>query len=456
MRASFINALLIFLVLAGTVPFLAAREIPTQAPKRQGFDDQRLNRLTAHMESRVADGTMVGGMGAVVRNGRLVYAQTYGMADRENKIPMGADTIYRIYSMTKPITSVAVMMLFEEGKIALNDPIAKYIPELGNLTVFDHSATLPEVVSDGTITEILDADPESLPEVTLGDASQYKPAARQPTVRDVLTHTAGFTYGVFGNTPVDVAYRRAGLLSPALNLQQFVQRLGQLPLQYEPGTRWHYSVAVDVQGRLVEIVSGMPLDTFLEERIFTPLDMRDTGFFVDPEKRQRLAQIYAPQGIGDQGFFAQPVDNKLEPAPDYVDAGYQEAARFVAGGSGLLSTTRDYLRFCQAILNGGELDGVRILGPKTVELMSGNHLGKLTATYATGSAFGLGFGILVDPAAAGEIGSPGELSWGGAAGTRFWIDPQEQLIGVFMVQSIPHHTRLAREFKTLVYQALVD
>ncbi|MEM7099943.1 MAG: serine hydrolase domain-containing protein [Pseudomonadota bacterium] len=441
----------LFVVLLSNTSSVLAKEIPSTKPEREGFSSQRLDRLTQHMNARVEDGTMVGGMGVIARNGRIVYSETYGQADREAGRAMEADAIYRIYSMTKPITAVAVMMLHEEGKFFLNDPVAWYLPELADLQLALSTADgNTGIVSDGTQSRGVGEADES-------KVGQTRKPARQPTIRDLLTHTAGMTYGVFGNTEVDQAYRKAQLLGPHLTLKEFTERLGQIPLQYEPGSRWHYSVSVDVQGALVERVSGMSFGEFLQTRLFDPLDMRDTSFFIRPESADRVAQIYSPEGVGNGGFFAQPTGPGLEVAPAQTNAGYQPGAKFEGGGGGLLSTARDYLRFSQMMLNGGVLDGERILSPKTIELMTTNHIGELPLGFnRRGSAFGLGYAVVLDPGQTGEIGSAGEYNWGGAAGTRFWIDPEEQLIGLFMVQSIPHRTRLAGEFKSLVYQALTE
>ena len=433
---------------------VSARELPTARPERMGMSAERLERLTEHMNRAVEDGIMVGGLGLIARNGRVVYRETYGLADREAGKPMANDTIFRIYSMSKPITAVAVMMLYEEGRFFLNDPVARYLPELADLEVAVSTADGGDtrIISDGT-TSRTEGD---------GDAAregQTRKPRREPTVRDLLTHTAGFTYGVFGNTEVDRQYRAAELLSDDLTLEQFVVRLGDIPLQYDPGTRWHYSVSVDVQGRLVEAVSGMRFGEFLEQRIFAPLGMVDTSFVVPDDKWPRVAQIYTPEGTpeGLNAFLAPSDSTKLVVAPDSVSAGYRTGARFESGGGGLVSTAGDYLRFSQMLLNGGELDGVRVLSPKTVELMTTNHLGGLDMGFGRrGVGFGLGVAVALDQGEIGELGSVGEYNWGGAAGTRFWIDPEEQLIGVFMVQSIPHRTRLGSEFKNLTYQAIVQ
>lgn len=440
----------LLLVLTSMSGASQAGELAVATPEREGFSSERLAKLTNHMNARVADGTMVGGMGMIARNGRIIYSETYGDADREAGRAMADDAIHRIYSMSKPITALAVMMLYEEGHFFLNDPIARYIPELANLQVALSTAEgNTGVISDGTQSRGVGEGNQDL-------VGQTRKPSRQPTIRDLLTHTAGLTYGVFGNTEVDQQYRQAQLLSPTMNLQEFVTRLGQIPLQYEPGTRWHYSVAVDVQSRLVEAVSGMTFWDFLRTRIFQPLNMPDTYFTVPAEKLPRLAQLYAPKGTAGKGFAAPASGPGLEVAAAATSVGYVEGTKFYGGGGGLVSTARDYMRFAQLMLNGGELDGVRLLSPKTVELMTTNHLGEIKMGNRGGAGFGLGYGLVLDPGLAGEVSSVGEYNWGGAAGTRFWIDPQENLVGLFMVQSLPHRTRLGQEFKVLTYQGLVE
>lgn len=439
----------IVLVALAAGPVSYAKELPTAKPEREGFSSERLQKLTDHMNNRVSDGTMVGGMGVIARNGKVIYSDVYGQADREAGEPMEEDTLFRIYSMTKPITAVALMMLYEDARFALNDPVGRYIPELANLQVALSTADGGTgIISDGTTSRTVGEGDAEL-------AGQTRAPRRQPTVRDLLTHTAGFTYGIFGNTEVDQAYRKAQILNPGHSLEEFVTRLGQLPLQYEPGTKWHYSVSVDVQGRLVEVLSGKKFGEFLRTEIFEPLDMPDTFFTVPEGKRDRLAQLYAPVGTSGKGFFARPTAEGLEPAAPMVSASYINGAPMESGGGGLVSTSRDYLRFAQMLLNGGELDGVRLLSPKTIELMTANHLGDIPMGFnQRGAGFGLGFGLVLDPAEVGEVSSAGEYNWGGAAGTTFWVDPQEDLIGLFMVQSLPHRTRLRSEFKVLTYQAL--
>ncbi len=430
---------------------VTARELRSIKPERAGISQERLDRITDHMNQAVKDGTMVGGLGMIARNGKVVYTETYGLADREENQPMTEDAIFRIYSMSKPITGVALMILYEEGKFFLNDPVARYIPELANLEVAISTADgNTKVASDGTNSRTIGA----------GDASKAgktRKPKRQPTIRDLMRHTAGFTYGFFGNTEVDKMYREKEVMGQK-DLKAFVTELGQVPLQYEPGTRWHYSVSVDVQGRVVEAVSGMSFGEFLKKRLFTPLGMKDTGFIVPKDKLDRFAQIYSPEGTseGSDLFLRRNTSTKLVRSPERIDEGYMEGATFEGGGGGMVSTARDYLRFSQMMLNGGELDGVRILSPKTVELMTTNHLGDLPMGFGrTGVGFGLGFAVTLNQGDIGELGSTGEYNWGGAAGTKFWIDPQENLIGLFMVQSIPHRTRLGNEFKLLTYQSII-
>ncbi|MDA8954194.1 beta-lactamase family protein [Pseudomonadales bacterium] len=441
------NLVLVLAVMLVVVP-ASAKEMSSTKPERQGFSSERLEKLTQLMNAKVEDGTMVGGMGVIARNGKIIYSQTYGQADREAGKAMTDDAIYRIYSMTKPITGVALMMLYEEGKFRLNDPIAMYIPEMANLQVALSTAGTG-IVSDGTTSTTIGSGDESL-------VGQTRKPTRQPTIRDLMTHTAGLTYGVFGNTEVDQAYRKAGLLGD-MDLKEFVTALGKLPLQYDPGSQWHYSVSVDVQGYLVEVLSGMKFSEFLQQRIFGPLDMKDTAFKVNEGNKDRLTQLYKPKGVTADNYFSPATGSGLEVADAFISVGYIYGGKFESGGGGLIATTRDYLRFSQMMLNGGELDGVRILSPKTVDLMTTNHISDMGLGFGRkGVGFGLDFAVVLNPGEVGEVSSAGEYNWGGAAGTRFWIDPQEQLIGLFMVQSIPHRTRLADDFKVMTYQALVE
>jgi CubicO group peptidase (beta-lactamase class C family) len=430
----------------------AAKDLKTSSPKREEISPQRLERIDAHMQAQVDAGIMVGGVGMIARNGKIVYKETWGMSDREKATPMTDDAIFRIYSMTKPITGVALMMLYEEGKFFLSDPVAKYIPELSNLQVAVSTADGDTgVISDGTFSEGVGTGDK-------GKVGETRTPLRQPTVRDLMRHTAGFSYGIFGETEVDNLYREADVLGQKTS-KDFITVLGKLPLQYEPGSRWHYSVSVDIQGRLVEVLSGMSLGEFMQNRIFEPLEMNDTSFTIPEQKIDRLAQLYSPWGttVGTDKVWQRNDSPELEVADPEISRGFIEGGVFESGGGGLLSTTEDYMRFCLMMLNGGELNGERLLSPKTVELMTRNHTGDMPNSFGrSGVGFGLDFAVVLDVGESGEIGSVGEYNWGGAAGTRFWIDPEENLIGLFMVQSIPHQTRLGGEFRQLVYQAIVD
>ena len=446
-------ALLVLMLLVAAAPASAARELSAVRPERVGVSSQRLQRIDAHMQQAVNDGVMIGGLGLIARRGRVAYLKTYGLADREAERAMSADTIFRIYSMTKPITGVAVMMLHEEGRFLLSDPIGKYLPDLADLVVATATADGDDGgAADSPAGESGEAQADTQP-------LQTRQPRRQPTIRDLLRHTAGFTYGLFGESPVDALYREAELINGDMLLSDFISRLGKIPLQYEPGTRWHYSVSVDVQGALVEAVSGMSLGTFLRSRIFGPLGMVDTSFTAPTEKWPRVAQLYSPDGLPEDwsAFLAEDVGADLVIADDLFNQPFREGAKFESGGGGLLSTAADYLRFCQMLLNGGELDGVRLLSPKSVALMATDHLADVEVGFPSqGTGFGLGFAVVLDPGALGELGSAATYSWGGAAGTSFWIDPQEELIGIFMTQSIPHRTQLSNQFRALTYQTLVD
>ncbi len=436
----------------------AGRNLSLPAPPESlGLASDRLERLTAHMNRAVDDGIMVGGVGLVARRGEVAYLETYGLADREAGVPMREDALFRIYSMTKPITGVAVLMLYEEGAFLLNDPIARYLPELADLGVAVSTAGGdPDGATAGTGAN------ETAPAVAARNVATREPH-RQPTVRDLLTHSAGLTYGIFGDTEVDALYRQAEIFDSRITLAEFIARLGKLPLQYDPGTRWHYSASVDVQGALVEAVSGMRFGDFLQARIFAPLGMVDTSFVVPNGKWPRLAQLYTPADAvtdDDYGMFlSENRTTALVVAEDRWSDEFREGARFEGGGAGLVSTVADYLRFCEMLINGGELDGVRLLSSKTVELMTADHTGHLDLPYGEvdpGYGFGLGVAVALDPGAIGEQSSVGAYYWGGAAGTRFFIDPKEQLIGIFMTQSVPHRTRLRDEFRSLVYQSVID
>jgi CubicO group peptidase (beta-lactamase class C family) len=414
-------------------PDKSKTDMPTVAPEEVGLSSTRIANIRAAMNQYVAEKKIPGAIGLIARHGKIAYQETFGMADIEASKPMRLDTIHRIYSMSKPITSVAVMMLYEEGKFQLNDPIAKYLPEFAKMQV-----------------GVEEKDPQTGQMVL-----KTVPAKRPITIRDLLRHTSGLTYGIFGDTLVDREYRKTrGLMDQ--NLAGFVTQLAKLPLLYEPGTRWNYSLSVDVLGRLIEVLSGKSFEQFLQERIFTPLDMHDTGFYVPASKKDRLAQLYITTKEG-----------KLQPAsvcPSWQECldkfptgalSYFEPPTFQSGGGGLASTAYDYLRFSQMLLNQGQYNGKRLLSRKTVQLMSSDNLGSIPGP-GPGVGFGLGFAVSKAPGEAGMMGSPGEYNWGGAAGTKFWIDPQEDLIGIFMIQIFLNPVDYGQTFRVLAYQSIAD
>jgi CubicO group peptidase (beta-lactamase class C family) len=409
-------------------------EFPAVAPEEVGMAGARLAGIRAVMDRHVAEKQIPGASGLIARRGKIAYQETFGMADMEAGKPMRMDTIHRIYSMSKPITSVAVMMLYEEGRFQLNDPVAKYLPEFSKMQVW-----------------VDEKDPQ-----TGQPMLKTAPAKRPITIRDLLRHTAGLTYGVFGDTPVDREYRKARVLGES-NLAEFVKDLAAIPLQYKPGTRWHYSVSVDVLGRLVEVLSGKTFDQFLQERIFTPLDMKDTGFTVPADKKDRLATLYTltKEGKLQPAPICSTRQECIEKFPNAVPS-FLQSIGMQSGGGGLVSTAYDYLHFCQMMLNQGQYNGKRLLSRKTVQLMSSDSLGTIPGM-GPGNGFGLGFQVSKSPGEAGMMGSPGEYNWGGAAGTKFWIDPQEELIGIFMIQILPHTgLEYGSEFRVLTYQAIAD
>ena len=400
------------------------------APASQGFDAARLAKLDAALKAAVDDGRVAGMVTVLGRNGRVVDTNVWGRKSLATGAPMTEDTIFRIYSMTKPVTGVALMILFEEGRWRLEDPVTKFVPEFSKLKV------VKSVGADGT--------------PVLEDMK------RPPTMRELLTHTASFGYGLSGSDPVNKAFRDQQVLR-SQGSQQLIDRVASIPLMSQPGEAWRYSVAVDVQGVIVERLSGQPLDVFMAERIFKPLRMVDTGFQVPAAKAGRFAAVYA---VGAEGKLTEAV-----PGPGVQD--FTQPPPFFSGGGGLVSTASDYARFCQMILNGGELDGARILAPATVKLLGENHLpanlgvtadGRGGFGFAPGQGFGLGFSTVEDPAAAGTLEGEGTLSWGGAAGTWFWIDPANDLFFVGMIQRFGGSGSLgvAQQSRALVYQALVD
>lgn len=397
------------------------KALPAASPESQGFSPDRLERLHKMLQSQVGEGRHSGVISLIARNGRIVDWQTYGLRDVNGKLPMEKDTIVRLYSMSKVISSAAVMILHEEGRLKLSDPAGKYLPALEKMRVFTGgSAKKPKLVD----------------------------ARRQFTVKELLTHTSGLIYG-FGNQPIDEIYQAANLLeSPSMDA--FIAKLATVPLAFQPGERYAYGYGVDVLGAIVEKVSGMPFERFVEERITKPLGMVDTGYDVPESKRGRLAVVYTLDK-----------ENKLTPVPQDRLAGvYAEPGRgFAAGGAGMFSTIGDYARFGQMLLNGGQLDGVRILGRKTVELMMTNHLNHLTqpTTDNPADGFGLGGRVRIDLAKGNQLGSVGEFGWAGAATTNFTIDPKERLLLLVVAQHFPFNQHdLFWSFSTLTYAALVD
>ena len=375
-------------------------------PEAVGVSAERLERIRPVMQGYVDDGNLPGFLTVVARHGKIVHFETIGMLDVENKKPVEPDTIFRIYSMSKPITSVAVMMLYEEGRFQLGTPVSKFIPQFKNMKVYNEDQT-----------EILDAKKEI-------------------TIKHLLMHTAGLTYG-WGNKPVDALYKEAKIREPGSTLVDMVEKLGKIPLVHEPGERWTYSVSTDVLGYLVEVVSGMPFEEFLQTRLFKPLGMVDTAFSVPLEKADRFAALYRHNRR--EGLMKR-VGGDAPLAKDKLSF-------FPSGGGGLVSTAADYMRFSQMLLNGGELDGVRILGKKTVELMRYPH---------HDDWFGLGFRVVTHKNPPNILNSVGNFSWGGAAATTFWIDPQEELIGLLMTQLLNNPHPFQQQFKVLTYQALTE
>ena len=397
-----------------------------------GLSSSRLQHLERFIRQRYLDtGRLPCATTLIERRGEIAHTSMQGYMDVERGRAVTADTIFRIYSMSKPITSVALMMLVEEGAIALDDPVHRYIPQWRNLGVY---------------------------EAGFIDTFRTRPTTAPMRVIDLLRHTSGLTYGLQQRTNVDAAYRKFGYGDPAgtSTLDAMIEGLAKIPLEASPGEVWNYSVATDVVGYLVGKLAGMPFEEFLRARIFEPLGMIDTGFHVPPDKAWRLAACYV----------ATP-DGRMQLQDDPQTSRYLQAPTFVSGGGGLVSTAADYLRFCRMLLNGGALNGTRLLSPKTVELMTANHLpgGKelpemsvslfSEASYS-GVGFGLGFAVTTNPARTLIPGSAGDFSWGGMAGTYFWIDPREQLIVIFMTQLMPSTLyNLRRELRTLVYSAFI-
>jgi CubicO group peptidase (beta-lactamase class C family) len=407
---------------------------PTLAtPESAGMSKAALDRIDAHLKSRYLDsGRFPCAQLVVYRRGKVVHSSVQGLADVERKVPAKDDTIFRIYSMTKPITAVAFMMLVEEGKVALDEPVHKYIPEWKNLGVFV-AGTAPNFMT--------------------------KPPARPMQIVDLLRHTSGLTYGLQQRSNVDAAYRdeKVADIVPGKTLDDMIADLAKIPLEFSPGEAWNYSISLDVLGYLVGSISGKPFHQFLKERIFDPLGMVDTDFHVPAEKAHRFAACYQNNPPGKMKLYDDPaMSNYLAPPTLY------------SGGGGLCSTASDYLSFARALLNGGELGGARLLGPKTLKLMTTNHIpggfdlptvsrSMFSEATLNGVGFGLGFAVVMDPAKTLLAGSAGEYNWGGMASTAFWVDPAEELTAIFMTQLAPSSSYpIRRELRTMVYAAITD
>ncbi len=405
---------------------LAAQTIPAADPAQLGLAKDRLARIAPHMNRQIEAKRMSGAVGLVLRNGKAAYFDQWGYMDRDSKAPMRKDSIFRMYSMTKAVAGVAVMMLMEEGRFFLNEPVSKYLPEFAKPRV--------AVIDNGRVVST-------------------EPAEREITIRDLLRHTSGVVdYSGPADQDGKPYLQKANLNQPDIDLAEVVRRIARIPLIHQPGTTFHYGYSIDVLGRLVEVVSGKPFDEFLEERIFKPLGMVDTAFYVPESKWNRFVTVDVPLP-----------DGTVKRAPDASQQAYKKKPAAAMGGQGMVSTAMDYGRFCQMLLNGGALDGKRILGRKSVELMSTDHLGNLAraagiATLPPGIGFGLTFAVMQEPGRIGQLASPGEYYWSGAAGTHFWIDPKEKLVTIFMVNIFPHYssTDLGSQFKLLVYQSIAD
>ena len=408
-----------------------------ELPESVGMSSQRLDRIGVTMQRYVDDGTVRGISTMVLRKGSVVHAEQFGHRDAEAGLEMTSETIFRIYSMTKPIVSTALMLLHEESAFQLEDPVAKYLPAFG-------------------ATQVLSAD------------GSLSPQARPMEIRDLLTHTSGLTYDFMEDTPVGHLYRDARIMNDATRtLEEMIDTLAKIPLASQPGSRWHYSVGIDVAARLIEVMSGQPLGAFLAERIFRPLSMTDTGFGVADSQLNRLSAMYGlPDLIGQDHTGTKLGEAALGGFNERIDvsATYPTGAPevFLRGGLGLFSTIGDYANFAQMLLNGGRLDGVRIIGRKTLELMHANHLPAKLLPWGIfglergGLGFGLGSRVMMDVASSAGPGSIGEYGWAGAAKTYYWVDPKEELVGLFMAQYMTGVALPDRAMRSLTYQAIDD
>jgi len=406
----------------------AAAGLPTARPEEVGMSSERLARIRVAMQRYIDRKEVPGVVTLVARRGRVVHFEAVGYRDAESQAPMTTDGIFRIASMTKPIASVAAMMLYEEGYFLLSDPISRWLPEFSNMNV-----ALPAPAGE-----------------RLDRPYKLVPAARPITIKHLLTHTAGLPNAYRGITQPDYA-KATARQSADETMADTVKRLAKLPLNFHPGDAWEYGPATDVLGRLVEVISGQTLDEFFKKRIFEPLGMSDTYFYMPESKAGRLAALYQPDPANGNKI-------KLVEAPTKESRWIKEPHVFFSGAGGLVSTAADYFKFHQMMLNGGELNGVRLLGRKTVELMTANHIGDLPVWLTgPGYGFGLGYSVVKDVGQSAQPGSVGNYGWGGAFCTYFWVDPAEEMIGIVMTQVRPYtHLNIRQEFQVLANQAIVD
>jgi CubicO group peptidase (beta-lactamase class C family) len=407
-----------------------------EAAEAVGMSGKRLERIRPVMQAYVDRGVYAGISTLIARRGKVVHAEQIGWRDKEAQLPMSADTIFRLYSMTKPIICTALMTLFEEGRSRLIDPVSKYIPTLANLKV---------LTVDGSLVE----------------------PVRPINLRDLMTHTSGMTYHFLEDSPVSKLYEHAKLLDASCSLEVAIEDLARFPLAFQPGSRWHYSVGIDVVARVIEVISDRPLGVYLRERLFEPLGIFDMAFEVPPKKQNRLAAMYGRTDLITPGptvrstleAWRNGFNERIDVSVTYPTS---SSGVFVRGGHGLFGTAGDYLRFAQMLLDGGQLDGARILGRKTLDLMHANHLPatllplEIGGLPLAGYGFGLGSRVAMDVAQTTAPGSVGEFGWSGAAKTHYWVDPQEQMIGLFMTQSMMSYDFPELDLRALAYQAIAD
>lgn len=398
------------------------------APETVGMSSERLSNISARLNEYVKSGKVAGFVTLVARESEVAHFEVCGCRDAENKQPMQRDTIFRIYSMTKPITSIALMQLYEQGKFQLSEPVSRYIPAFGKTKVLTGLGYLGQ---------------------------QLAPQNPPMTIHHLLTHTAGLSYGFYLDSPIDEMYRNSIFRSETATLEEKINGMAELPLRFQPGSAWNYSIATDVCGYLAQVLADMPFEEYLEEKIFRPLDMVDTAFHVAPGKDDRFAKLY--QHLPQTGAF-----REYTGAPNIPFHDFTQPASAPSGGGGLVSTTGDYWRFANMLLNQGKSGDARIIGRKTLEYMTRNHIKPALLPLAIGPSpmpgrgFGLGFDVIMDAAQTGVLNSDGSYGWSGAAATNFWVDPQERLVGIIMTQLMDNMLPFQADFRALTYQALVD